>query len=164
MNYQNINQVTKQIIGLAIKVHKTLGPGFVEKIYQRALYLEFKRNALQFEREKKISIYYNKALLGYEKVDFVIDNKVIVEVKCVHEINDIHKAQILSYLKAANTEIGLIINFAKPVIEVKRLINSAPQSNSAILRFQEKYSRVNFNKKNATTEAQKNLETQKSYG
>jgi GxxExxY protein len=122
---EDINKLTQKIIGLAINVHKNLGPGFVEKIYQRALYLEFKNNNLLFDREKKISIYYHNALLGYEKVDFIIENKIILEVKCVGEINEIHKAQLLSYLKAANLKLGLLINFAKPIIEIKRLINSA---------------------------------------
>ena len=135
-----INKLTKQIIGLAIKVHKTLGSGFVERIYQRAMYLEFKNNKLSFEREKQIPVFYQKALLGYEKVDFIINDQVILELKCVGEISEIHKAQLLSYLKAAKAPIGLIINFAKPIIEVKRLINSMPSLNSASLRLQEKYS------------------------
>jgi len=132
-----INKLTEQIIGLAIKVHKTLGPGFVERIYQRAMYLELKNSKLRFEREKKISVYYNKALLGYEKTDFIINNQIILELKCVAEISDIHKAQVLSYLKAAQTPVGLILNFARPKLEIKRLIDSsAASAGSASLRLQ----------------------------
>ncbi len=160
---RNLNKLTEKIIGLAIKVHKELGPGFVERIYQRALYLEFKNNHLQFEREKKIPVYYNKALLGYEKVDFLIQGVIIVELKCVSEISDIHKAQVLSYLKAANTPLGLIINFARPTIEIKRLINSVFPTNSASLWLQEIHSQPDKpqeNGKTATTETQNNQETQ----
>lgn len=125
--YSNKNQyphsnLTKTIIGVAIDIHKQLGPGFIEKIYQRAMYLEMKRRKIDFEREKKIEIYYNNANLGFEKVDFLIDNKVIVELKSVSDINDIHCAQLISYLKAANKKIGLILNFAKDKLEIKRII------------------------------------------
>lgn len=116
------SELTAKIIKLAIKVHKALGPGFVEKIYQRALYLEFKNNNLDFEREKQIYIHYYKANLGYEKVDFIIENKVIVELKAVEKINDIHLAQMISYLKASGCQIGLILNFAAKRLEIKRVI------------------------------------------
>lgn len=116
------SELTAKIIELAIKVHKALGPGFVEKIYQRALYLEFKNNKLDFEREKQIYIHYYKANLGYEKVDFIIENKVIVELKAVEKINDIHLAQMISYLKASGCQIGLILNFAAKRLEIKRVI------------------------------------------
>lgn len=116
------SELTSKIIKLAIKAHKALGPGFVEKIYQRALYLEFKRNKLDFEREKQIYIYYNKANLGYEKVDFIVEDKVIVELKAVEKINEIHIAQMISYLKASGCKIGLILNFANRKLEIKRII------------------------------------------
>lgn len=174
-----INKLTRQIIGLAINVHKTLGSGFVERIYQRAMYLEFKNNKLKFEREKKIPVYYQKALLGYEKVDFIVNDQVILELKCVGEISEIHKAQLLSYLKVAKAPIGLIINFAKPIIEVKRLINiatpetqkniktqrnSVVPNNSASLRLQEKYSNTKQipNKKMQPQKHRTNKETQKN--
>lgn len=116
------SDLTSKIIGIAIKAHKKLGPGFVEKIYQRALYLDFKKNNFNFEREAKININYNGVNLGYEKVDFIVENKVIVELKAVSEILDIHKAKMLSYLKASGCKIGLIINFARQIIEIKRVI------------------------------------------
>ena len=117
--YQDL---TGQVIGIAIKVHKNLGPGFVEKVYQRALYLEFKRAGLKFEREKKIAITYNSANLGYFEVDFVVDNRVILELKATQEIGDIHMAQIISYLKAAEIKVGLILNFANRSLEWKRVV------------------------------------------
>lgn len=120
--YQH-SELTDKIIKLAIDVHKTLGSGFVEKIYQRALYLEFKKRGLRFNRESKISIIYRGANLGYEQVDFDIENKVLVEVKAVSEINEIHIAQVISYLKVSGRKVGLILNFAKPKLEIKRVIN-----------------------------------------
>lgn len=117
------SELTNKIIKIAIDVHKALGPGFVEKIYQRALYLEFRNNKLKFSREKKIIVQYKKINLGYETVDFDIENLVLVEIKAVSEINNIHRAQLLSYLKAANRKTGLILNFARPTLEIKRMAN-----------------------------------------
>ena len=105
-----------------MKAHRDLGPGFVEKIYQRALYLEFKRSGLESEREKKINITYNKAKPGYFEADFIINNKVIVELKATQEIGDIHVAQIISYLKAAGLKVGLIINFGRKSLEWKWIV------------------------------------------
>jgi len=116
--------LTDKIINLSIKVHKKLGPGFVEKIYQRALYIEFKNNKINFNREKKINVMYEDVDLGYEIVDFEVEGKVLLELKAVSEINEIHLAQLLSYLKAANKEVGLILNFARPTLEIKRVASS----------------------------------------
>lgn len=117
------SDLTDKIIGIAINIHKDLGPGFVEKIYQRALYLDFKNSKIKFIREKKLSIWYKKVNLGYETVDFEVEEKVLIEVKAVSEINDIHKAQLISYLKSSGCQVGLILNFARPTLEIKRLIN-----------------------------------------
>lgn len=117
------SDLTDKIIKIGIDVHKDLGPGFVEKIYQRALYLELRKSKFRFVREKKLIIYYKKVNLGYETVDFEIEGKVLIEVKAVSEINDIHRAQLLSYLKASGCKVGLILNFARPTLEIKRIIN-----------------------------------------
>lgn len=115
--------LTRQIIGLAMKVHRDLGPGFVEKVYQRALYLELKLAKVKFEREMKIPILYNKARIGYFEADFVVDSKVIIELKATQAIGDLHMGQLLSYMKAARMRVGLIINFAGKSLEWKRLIS-----------------------------------------
>lgn len=115
------SNLTKKIIGLAIKVHNELGSGYPEKIYQRALYLELKRYIKKFEREKKIAIKYNKVIVGYQILDFIVENKVVVEFKAVNELTNIHAGQMVSYLKATNCRIGLILNFAKPKLEIKRI-------------------------------------------
>lgn len=116
------SDLTNKVIKLAISVHKKLGPGFTEKVYQRAMYLELKYSGLKFEREKRIDIYYNTANLGYEKVDFIVEGKILLELKAVSEIQEIHRAQVISYLKAANLKIGLILNFAKEKLQIKRVI------------------------------------------
>lgn len=117
------SDLTNKIIKIAIGVHKELGPGFVEKIYQRALYIDFKANKLRFTREKKINVAYKQVDLGYEQVDFEIEGKILVEIKAVSEINDIHRAQVLSYLKSSKYKVGLILNFARPTLEIKRIVN-----------------------------------------
>ena len=94
----------------------------MEKIYQRAMYLDLKKLGIAFQREKKIDIMYNRANLGYEKVDFDIESKVIVELKAVTELQNIHKAQLISYLKASERKIGLLLNFAKEKLEIKRVV------------------------------------------
>ncbi len=116
------SDLTGQIIKIAINVHKNIGPGFVEKVYQRAMYLDLKGSGLKFEREVKMNIKYRGVNIGYEQVDFVVEGRVIVELKTVSEIQDIHRAKMLSYLKASGCKVGLIINFAKPIIEVKRIV------------------------------------------
>ena len=123
MTTKQLNELSNKIIGIAIDVHKTLGPGFVEKIYQRAMYIELKNSSIPFEREKKIVIRFKKALLGYQVLDFIIENKLIIEIKAVTEINRIHIAQMLSYLKAANKKLGIILNFANSRLEIKRIVN-----------------------------------------
>lgn len=117
-----LSELTEKIIGAAIKVHKNLGPGFMEKIYQRAMYLELKNYSIRYKREEPINIYYRGINLGYEKVDFNVENKIIVELKTVSEIQEIHKAQLISYLKASECKIGLILNFAKQKLEIKRIV------------------------------------------
>lgn len=105
-----------------MKVHRDLGPGFVEKVYQRAMYLEFKNATIPFKREVKIEIMYKNANLGYFDADFIVDNKVIVELKAADYLGDLHLAQIISYLKAAKLKVGLLLNFANRSLEWKRVI------------------------------------------
>lgn len=117
------SDLTGQIIKIAIDIHKNLGPGFVEKIYQRALYLEFKNSKFKFAREKKILVNYKNINIGYETVDFDVEERVLVEVKAVSMINEIHLAQVLSYLKSSGRRVGLILNFARSVLEIKRVVS-----------------------------------------
>jgi GxxExxY protein len=115
--------LTDKIIGIAISIHKKLGAGFAEKIYQRVMYLELKKSGLRLEREYKITVYWNKNIVGYHLVDFLIDNTVIVEIKATGETQEIHKYQLLSYLKAANKHLGLLLNFGSGTLGIKRVVN-----------------------------------------
>lgn len=114
--------LTSKVIGLAIKVHKELGSAYEEKVYQRALYLELQRNKLKFEREKEVDIKYGPVTIGKKKLDFVIDNKVVVEIKKVDEIDKVHIAQVASYLEALKLKLGLILNFGRSKLQIKRVV------------------------------------------
>lgn len=121
---QNLNELTEQIIGIAINVHKQLGPGLAEKIYQRVLYLELKKTNLTVEREYKITVKWRNIIVGYHIVDFRINKAIIVEIKATGETQELHKYQLLSYLKAARLPLGLLLNFGSPILGIKRVINS----------------------------------------
>ena len=111
------------IIGCCMDVHKQLGCGFKEAVYQEALELEFIERALLFEREKRLKIHYKGMLLKKKYFpDFICFDKIIVELKAVSEFTDIHKAQLLNYLKASGQRLGLLINFGSTTLQFKRFI------------------------------------------
>ncbi|TKB98910.1 GxxExxY protein [Pedobacter cryophilus] len=120
------NSLATKIIGLAIKVHKELGPGLLESVYQECLFYELKKSGLFVEKEKPLAIYYDGIELecGY-RLDIFVANKVIVEVKSVKELNEIYLAQLLTYLKLSECKLGLIINFNVLLLKdgIKRVIN-----------------------------------------
>ena len=118
-----MNRLTEEIIGLAIKVHKRLGPGFVERIYEQALAYELQRCGIPAVRQKAITVRYEGLDLGAQRVDLLVGEEVIVEIKSVSEFNAIHEAQMLSYLRTADKRVGLILNFAKPTLSIKRMVN-----------------------------------------
>ncbi len=123
MDREQLDKLTEQIIGLAIKVHKKLGAGFVEKIYEKALAYELLKAKVKFKEQANIIVNYESIELGYQKVDFIIADEVILEIKSVSEINEIHEAQILSYLMTTGKRVGLILNFAKKRLDIKRIVN-----------------------------------------
>ena len=116
------SDLTQKIIGAAIKVHKTLGPGFPEKIYQRALSEEFNKQRIPFIREEKFRVYYENKDVGYEIMDFCAYDKIAIELKAMREIMDLHAKQMASYLKGRKLRLGLILNFGKSKLEIKRVI------------------------------------------
>lgn len=122
METDGINDLSNRVIGCGIKVHKVLGPGFIEKIYSKALAYELGKSAIKFTRETTIRVKYEDVLLGEQRLDFLVEDELIMEIKAVFEINDFHMAQMLSYLKAANKKLGLILNFAKTTLEIKRVV------------------------------------------
>lgn len=117
------SDVTGKIIGCAMKVHNTLGNGFQEVIYQRCLAIEMEKQGLGFEREIEMPIFYEDIEVGTRRVDFMVEGKVLVELKAVHQLDNIHLAQGLNYLEAFNLEIGLLLNFGSTKLDFKRLIN-----------------------------------------
>ena len=122
VNHQ-FESLSKKIIGAAIKVHKELGPGFMESIYEEALKIEFSANGMNHESQKEIKIYYHNQEVGTHRLDLLVEDAVVVELKAVQELADIHYAQVRSYLKATGLKVGLLLNFAKPTLEIKRIVN-----------------------------------------
>jgi GxxExxY protein len=115
--------LSRKIIGAAIEVHAALGPGFMETIYEEALKLELLEHKLYFETQKEIQIEYLGVAIGTHRLDLVVENQIIVELKAVKEFTDVHYAQLRSYLKATGLKVGLLLNFAKPTLEIKRVVN-----------------------------------------
>ena len=116
--------LTRSIIAAAMKVHSTLGNGFQEVIYQRALEIEFPYHNLAFEREKEMSIFYRGQEIGARRVDFFVENLIMVELKAVIQLEDVHLAQAMNYLEAYKMEIGLLINFGAKSLQFKRVHNN----------------------------------------
>jgi GxxExxY protein len=115
------SEITQKIIGCAMKVHNTLGNGFQEVIYQRALAIEMGKNGLRFRREMEMPVYYEKEQIGTRRVDFFVEDKIMVELKAITQLEKVHLAQALNYLEAYKMEIGLLINFGNTKLEFKRL-------------------------------------------
>lgn len=116
--------ITRKIIGAAMKVHSQLGNGFQEVIYQRALEIQLIEDGVPFIREFNMPIFYNGQQIGERRVDFLIEEKICVELKAIELLNPVHFAQAKNYLEAYNVEVGLLINFGAKSLEYKRLENS----------------------------------------
>ncbi len=125
MDLQNFKykDLTEKIIGAAMKVHTTLGNGFQEIIYQRALEIELQDAAINFKKEFSMPIFYKEKLIGKRRVDFFIEEKVMVELKSVINLENVHLAQAKNYLEAYNIQVGLLINFGNTSLQFKRLEN-----------------------------------------
>lgn len=113
--------LTSKIIGCAMKVHSTLGNGFQEVIYQRALAIEMTNQGLSFVREMEMPIFYDEQQIGRRRVDFFVEDKIMVELKAVIQLQDVHLAQAINYLEAYNMEVGLLINFGSKSLQFKRV-------------------------------------------
>jgi len=122
-NYK-YSDITEKIIGAAMEVHNTLGNGFQEVIYQRALAIELIENNLAFVREQEMPVFYKNEHIGTRRVDFLIEDCVLLEIKAKTQLEDVHLAQAINYLEAFELEIGLLINFGATSLQFKRLINS----------------------------------------
>lgn len=121
------NEITEIIIGCSIKIHKSIGPGLLESAYEECLFYELSKTDLKIERQKALPLIYEEVKLecGY-RADFLIENKVIIELKSIEALADIHLAQVLTYLKLSECKVGLLINFnvLKLTNGVKRVVNN----------------------------------------
>jgi GxxExxY protein len=115
--------LTHKIIGCAMKVHSTMGNGFQEVIYQRALAIEFQKQGVIFQREMEMSIHYEGIHIGTRRVDFFVEDNIMVELKAVIKLEDVHLAQAMNYCQAYQLPIGLLINFGSKSMEFKRVYN-----------------------------------------
>lgn len=120
------NEITKSIIDAAYKIHSTMGPGLLESAYQNILVYELKKRGLSVEAEKPMPVYYDSITLdvGY-RADIIVENKVIIELKSVEKVAEVHKKQLLTYLRASRLQVGLLINFGAPLIKdgIFRIVN-----------------------------------------
>ena len=119
-----LDEITYKINGCAMKVHNTLGNGFQEVIYQRCMAIEMKQSLLSFGREIEQTIYYDGKIVGTWRADFVVENQVIVELKAVINLEDVHLAQAKNYVVAYDFPIGLLINFGAISLQFKKVYNS----------------------------------------
>jgi GxxExxY protein len=120
MKYEDL---THKIIGCAMKVHSTLGNGFQEVIYQRAMAIEMDKQGLHYDREMEMTIYYDDTAIGNRRVDFFVEDVIMVELKALIKLEDVHLAQAMNYCQAYNLPIGLLINFGSRSLEFKRVYN-----------------------------------------
>ncbi|MBN8703345.1 MAG: GxxExxY protein [Bacteroidetes bacterium] len=122
------SEQTSRIIGCAMTIHKTLGNGFQEVIYQRALAIEMGLAGIEFSREFEMPIFYREEQIGTRRVDFLVEGIISVELKAITKLEDVHLAQAINYLEAYNLEIGLLINFGESSLNFKRLTNKKYKS------------------------------------
>ena len=119
-----LNKITEKIIGCCIEVHKQLGPGLLESIYESALCIEFQRNDILFERQKSLPVIYKGEKIGDFRIDLLVEDTIVVELKSVERMDPVFEAQILSYMKLGTYKLGLLINFNSSLLKngVKRFI------------------------------------------
>jgi len=124
MNEMKYEDLTYKIIGCAMEVHKHLGNGFQEVVYQRALAIEMKMQGITFSREHEMKLQYKGYDIGTRRVDFFVEDKIMVEIKALTKLEDVHLAQAMNYVEAYNLEIGLLINFGAKSLQHKRVHNN----------------------------------------
>lgn len=120
---EELNDLSNRIIGIAIDIHKKLGPGFQEKIYEEALLKEFKKAAIDYGKQKVVRVNYDGQGLGNQRIDLLVDDEMILEIKACTRIIPIYRDQLISYLKTTDKRLGLILNFGRSRLEIKRVVN-----------------------------------------
>ena len=121
---ESLNNITKNIIGCAIEVHKNLGPGLLESIYENALCFELRTSNIKYKKQVAVPVNYKGYSIGNYRLDLLVNSEIIVELKAVNRLEPVFEAQLLSYLKMTNKKLGLLINFNVPVLKngIKRII------------------------------------------
>src|SRR6267378_96598 len=125
-------ETTEQIIAAAIRVHRELGPGFLESVYEEALAVEFALSGIQFIRQHPVPLFYRDHQIGEHRLDFLVEGKIVVELKAINRLEDIHFAIGRSYLKATNLDDGLLLNFATAPLTIKRFCRERPGSDGTV--------------------------------
>lgn len=118
----NINDLTYQINGAIFEVSRTLGAGFLEKVYENALIIELRNKGLKAESQVPVKVFYKEETVGEYFADILVQDKIIIELKAVENLSKLHEAQILNYLKATGIQVGLLVNFKHPKAEIKRMV------------------------------------------
>lgn len=118
-----LNQVTERVIGCAFAVLNSLGCGFLERVYENALVVELREVGLEVQQQRPYDVVYKGQIVGQYIADLVVEGKVLVELKAVQGLNDVHMAQCLNYLKASGLKVCLLMNFSRPKLELKRVVN-----------------------------------------
>ncbi len=122
-----LNDITYAINGAVFEVNKVLGPGFLEKVYENALMVEFEKRGLKAKNQVPIEVIYKERIVGEYVADLIVEQKVIVELKTVESLDKVHDAQLLNYMKATGIKVGLLVNFRNPKAEIKRLVLGLPE-------------------------------------
>jgi len=129
--YLNVNDITYAINGAVFEVNRLLGPGFLEKVYENALMVELKKRGLKARSQVPIEVSYKGKMVGEYIGDILVEDKVLVELKTVEQLNKIHEAQLLNYLKATGFQVGLLVNFKHEKAEIKRMVLNLPEGHDS---------------------------------
>ena len=116
------NNLSRHVIGCAIEVSNTLGSGYFEKIYEKSLCIEFEKNGICFQAQKPVNVIYKGSLVGEYITDIIVEDKLLLELKAVSALCSEHEAQLMNYLKATGLSVGLLLNFGKPKLGIKRMV------------------------------------------
>jgi len=117
-----LDEITENVIGCAYEVGNTLGSGFVEKVYENALFHQLQKSGLRVIQQHQINVFYDSVLVGEFFADLLVEDKVLLELKAVRQLDDVHTAQVMNYLKSSGLPICLLINFGRPKVEVRRFV------------------------------------------
>ena len=123
----DINDITYAIRGAVFEVNRVLGPGFIEKVYENALIIEIRQRGFNANNQVPIKVFYKKNLVGEYIADILVENRVIIELKTVENLDNVHEAQLLNYMKAIGIQVGLLVNFKHPKAEIKRMVLNLPE-------------------------------------